>query len=118
MTVFINVIGGTLIAFIVWWFWCSRVRVTDSGKKVIQVLIKDGTYSPARIAAQANQPIIIEFLRKDNTPCSQHVVFERIGVHQRIPYDQPYQIQLGLLEPGRYTFACQMNMYRGELIVN
>ena len=117
LTILVNLIGLSLIVFIIWWFWFSEGSALVVDKPIIQVLIKDGVYQPARIKVKDNQPIILEFIRKDSAGCSEQVVFEQLDIHKSIPMDKPCKIELGLLSKGRYSFACPMKMYVGELIV-
>jgi plastocyanin domain-containing protein len=112
-----NVIGLVLIGVIVWWFWLSKAKTIQANQNVIQIIVKDGVYTPARIQAKANKPITIEFLRQDQSACSEYVVFSNLDVHEQLPLNQPHSIHLGKLAPGTYPFACQMNMYAGELVV-
>lgn len=117
MTILVNIIALLIIYFVVWWFWLSKKQAEESADGLIRIVIADGIYSPARVAASAAQPVILEFLRKDNSPCSEYVVFDNLDVHEQIPYNKPYQINLGVLPPGQYVFCCQMKMYQGELVV-
>ena len=117
MIVFGNLIGLVLIICIVWWFWLSKTKATYFDGKIIKIVIDDGVYMPARIEVGARQPITLEFLRKDSSACSEYVVFDKLDVHERLPLNRPYKIELGSLAAGSYYFSCQMNMYVGELIV-
>jgi plastocyanin domain-containing protein len=45
------------------------------------------------------------------------VVFEDFDVSEELPLDKPKMVELKPMQPGRYPFTCQMQMYRGELIV-
>tara|TARA_R110000868_G_scaffold144960_1_gene364456 strand:+ start:32 stop:385 length:354 start_codon:yes stop_codon:yes gene_type:complete len=113
----INIIGLLLIGLIVWWFWLSSAKALRINDETIRVEVKDGVYSPAKIEVSANKPITIEFIRTDSASCSEIIVFESLGIHEKLPLNQAYPIKLGVLAPGTYSFTCQMNMYAGELIV-
>lgn len=117
MILLFNLIGLIVIILIVWWFWLSKPRATKAKTDVIKILVKDGVYSPARVKVQSGQPIIIEFIRKDKTACSEYVIFDDLNKQQQLPFNQAIKINLGRLSPGTYSFACQMKMYTGELIV-
>lgn len=113
----INLIGIIFITFIIIWFWFSRKKATRINSKIILIEVKNGVYFPARIEVPANQDITLEFLRQDASSCSEYVVFDALNIHAQLPLNQKYQIVLGKLQPGKYSFTCQMQMYRGELIV-
>lgn len=114
----INIIGFALIVGIVWWFWLykpSEVK-TDEGELIVTV--ENGVYQPARLKIPAGKPASITFIRKAESPCAGTVVFSDLNISEELPINQEKAIQLPALEPGTYSFTCQMQMYRGELIVS
>ena len=113
----INICGLIIIGFIIWWFWFSKKEAVEVKDKVIHIKVKDGVYQPARISVNESQPIILEFLRLDETGCAEYVIFETLGINEKLPLNKTHQINLGQLKAGSYTFACQMRMYQGELMV-
>jgi plastocyanin domain-containing protein len=117
MTLIVNFLGVVLIGLIIGWFWLSKPKAMHSDKSVIQVQVKDGVYLPARIEVSAKQPVTLEFIRQDASSCAEYVVFDELDIHQQLPLNKPYKVALGRLKPGKYSFACQMKMYLGELVV-
>lgn len=113
----INLLGLLLIALIVWWFWLYREPVTalESGEIIIEV--QDGVYAPAHIRVKAGKPVELNFLRKDPSPCASVVVFKDFDISEELPLNKRCQVSLPPLRPGHYSFTCQMQMYRGEVIV-
>jgi len=118
----INLAGVALIALIVWWFWLYRpeelpanLAPTDSGE--LSILVENGVYLPARIQLLAGKAITLKFLRKDPSPCAEMVLFNGLNVSQELPLDQLTDVVLPALAPGHYPFTCQMQMYRGELVI-
>lgn len=112
-----NAVALALIFFVVWWFWLSKPKSQKSTSNQVKILVQDGVYQPARIELQANRPIMLEFVRKDSSPCSEYVIFDSIDVSQKLALGQSQPINLGSLTPGEYSFGCQMKMYTGVLIV-
>ncbi|MEM9243865.1 MAG: cupredoxin domain-containing protein [Pseudomonadota bacterium] len=133
MIIIVNLIGLLLIVCIIWWFWLAKAKTVHANTDIIRVEVKDGVYSPARIEVPADHPITLEFMRKDNSPCSEYVQFDQLfdkaqgppfdkaqgplNINKQLPLNTPYLIKLGKLKPGNYTFTCQMKMYVGELVV-
>lgn len=115
--ILINLIGFFLIGFIIVWFWLIKPKAKQVESHHIQIIVKDGVYSPSRIEVNTKQPIILEFLRQDASACSEWVNFDRLDIHEKLPFNRPHEIMLGQLAPGVYPFTCQMQMYTGELIV-
>ena len=109
--------GLVLIAAIVWWFWLSNPKAVRALTSVIEIRIANGVYTPSRIVAQAGSPITVRFLREDPSPCAEKVIFDELGVTADLPIQQPIDVTITPAEAGEYTFTCQMQMYRGTLLV-
>lgn len=117
MTLIVNLAGLALIGLIVWWFWLSRPKTQRAAGGVIDILVEGGVYTPARIEVTAGKPVILRFLRKDPSPCAEKVLFDELGLAADLPVGQPVELTLTPTEAGEYAFTCQMQMYRGTLVV-
>ncbi|AFT67321.1 MULTISPECIES: cupredoxin domain-containing protein [Cycloclasticus] len=114
----INLLGLLLIALIVWWFWVYKPQAVSVDKNTVTVVVDNGTYEPSRIRLVAGQDTTLRFLRKDASPCAATVVFADFDISEELPLNKPKDISLPPLASGEYSFTCQMQMYRGALIVN
>lgn len=114
----VNILGVLLIAGIVWWFWLYKPNeaTTESGK--LLVTVENGVYQPARLNIPSGQPTQLRFLRKENSPCAGTVVFADLNISEELPINKETVIHLPALTSGNYSFTCQMQMYRGELVVS
>lgn len=117
MPILFNAIALLLIAFIVWWFWFSKPKLSKSLLNVVKIKVEDGVYEPSRVEVSSSKPITLEFLRYDISPCSEYVHFDSLGIQHQLPINKKYEIKLGKLNKGVYSFNCQMKMYVGELVV-
>lgn len=117
MTIVINLIGLGLIGLVIWWFWLykQKLYVSKSGS-IIEVLVKDGVYTPAYIQVEPSRPVILRFTRKDASPCAEIVNFTLLNISRQLPLNEPIDININIEKPGEYEFTCQMGMYRGKLI--
>lgn len=113
----INLLGLLLIAMIVWWFWLYVPGESKTNGGVITVTVEDGVYQPSRIRLPAGQPATIRFLRKDASPCAGTVIFDALEISAELPLNKTVDIHVGPQQAGTYPFNCQMQMYRGELLV-
>lgn len=118
MTEMLTNLGGLLvIGLIAWWFWLSKPKGRkESGAKPIEVLVDNGVYSPARIEVPVGRPIMLEFLRKDPSPCAEKVIFDDFNITADLPVDRKTTVTVIPQQPGEYEFTCQMKMYRGVLV--
>ena len=119
MSVFVNLIGILLIAFIVWWFWVYRAKSEASveGDK-IDIIVDAGVYEPSIIHAPLGKPITLRFHRKDQSPCAEKVLFDGLDLSADLPVDKPYELSFTPDKKGEFEFTCQMAMYRGKLVVD
>lgn len=117
MMLIINIFGILLIVGIVWWFWLYKPAEVSSDAGELLVTVESGVYQPARLSIPAGQPVSIKFLRKEASPCAGTVVFSDLDISEELPLNKQKVVHLPALSPGNYSFTCQMQMYRGELIV-
>lgn len=113
----INVAGLLLVALIVWWFWLYHPKETALGETDLLITVDSGTYSPARIKLPADSPVTLNFIRKDPSPCAETLVIPDLHISDTLPLNKIKGVQLPAMEAGEYPFHCQMQMYRGELVV-
>lgn len=115
----INLAGLLMIFLIVWWFWLFTPALNEADDQhPIPILVKNGVYEPARIHIAPGQAITLSFLRKDASPCAELVQFPELGLNISLPINRRHDIRLPALQKGEYAFHCQMQMYRGKLVVD
>ncbi len=113
----LNLLGLVLIALIVWWFWLYKPNKTIVQNSEVLIEVKDGVYSPSSIQVSASQPVTLKFMRKDQSPCAESVLIPPLDISEQLKLNEITQITLLNLSPGEYAFHCQMQMYRGLLLV-
>lgn len=115
-TEWIVMAGGLAgIVWVNWYFFIAgRGAAAVQGSEI--VITVDNGYSPATIRARAGAPVRLVFDRKDNSSCSEEVVFPEFGVRKFLPTGERTTIELTPPRAGRYEFMCGMSMLRGTLI--
>lgn len=112
--------GLGLIGLELWWFLLSKPKsrqaTTTGGVQEVTVTV-DGGYDPSHIVVQAGQPVRLNFFRKDPSSCLEEVRFPDFRIAQALPVNQTTPIEFTPTQPGRYEFACGMNMFRGTVEV-
>jgi len=117
MDMLINLLALAFIGFIVWWFWLAKSGDVQMVRDSIDVIVDGGIYSPAIIEVGRGQSIILNFIRRDVSPCAGQVIFAELGISAELPLTESKKIELTLDNEGEFGFTCQMGMYRGKLIV-
>jgi plastocyanin domain-containing protein len=113
----VNMAGVALIGLIVWWFWLYKAKEVPIVDAAGAIVVESGIYQPARVKIHANQPTELCFLRKDASPCAEMVLFPALDISESLPLNKPRTIQLPPMAVGEFEFHCQMQMYRGVLVV-
>lgn len=118
--VIVAISGAGLIAFVLWYFFGERERVSaqvsEAGVQEIKVTVKGG-YSPDVIVVKKQQPVRLNFYRDETTSCSEQVIFGDFGIARELPPYKTTAVEFTPDREGEFTFTCGMNMLRGKLIV-
>lgn len=115
--IIVNIAGILLIGLIVWWFWLYKPKEVSATEAAMLITVENGTYQPSRIKVIENQPVKLTFLRKDPSPCSATLLFSDFDISEDLPLNKSKTISLPEMKKGEYVFSCQMQMYRGTLVV-
>jgi plastocyanin domain-containing protein len=114
----INLLGIGLIILIIWWFWLySPQQKQSSANKAVSIVVQDGVYQPSTIVVNANTSSVIKFIRKDPSPCAATLIFPDFEISEELPLNKVIEISLPAMEKGKYAFHCQMQMYKGSILV-
>ncbi|HTL89547.1 MAG TPA: cupredoxin domain-containing protein [Leptolyngbya sp.] len=112
--------GLALIGLELWWFLYSKHKVqkatTTAGIQEVTITV-DGGYEPSEVIVNADQPVRLNFDRRDPNSCLDQVRFPDFGIVQDLKLNQTTPIEFTPTTPGQYSFTCGMNMFRGTLNV-
>ncbi len=114
----INLIGLSLIALIIWWFWIKKPQSLKASSDVVEVIVENGVYTPARIEVKSGQTVKLSFVRKDPSLCAEKVIFDELNLSFDLPINKPVLVNIKPEQAGEYAFTCQMKMYVGSLSVS
>ncbi|WP_076919014.1 cupredoxin domain-containing protein [Pseudoalteromonas sp. SK18] len=113
----INLLGVLLIVAIIYWFWWYEPNKVNSDSNQITITVSNGVYSPAYIKVAANTPLTLNFNRQDSSPCAETVIFPTLELSETLSMGENAPIEIPALDAGEYAFHCQMQMYKGKLLV-
>ena len=107
--------GLAAIGLVNWYFFMAgRSAATVTGSEV--VIVVDGGYSPATIRARSGEQLRLVFDRRDNSSCSEEVVFPDFGIKKFLRHGEKTSVEITPPAPGRYEFMCGMSMLRGTVV--
>ena len=93
-----------------------QAQLASDGVQEATVVVKGG-YTPDLIIVQQSQPVRLNFVRDEASTCGAVVVFSDFGSRYYLPEGQVVPVELMPDRAGDFVFTCEMNHYRGHLIV-
>jgi Cu(I)/Ag(I) efflux system membrane fusion protein len=80
-------------------------------------IIVDGRYVPDVVHVRAGQPVRLRFTRKEDSRCTDEVVFATLGIRRSLPAWQTTTIEFTPAGEGEIPFECGMGMVHGRVLV-
>ena len=90
--------------------------MSESNKQEVEVTVNGG-YTPNTVALQQGVPAQVVFDRKDPSGCFNEVVFPDFGIHEELPVNEKFAIDIDTTKPGEYQYSCGMNMFHGKVVI-
>ena len=94
----------------------QRARLGADGVQDVSIIVRR-RYRPAAIVVRCGVPLRLKFVRDEDSPCSQTVIFPDFGISRSLPAHRTTAIELTPDRAGEFLFTCEMGMYQGILIV-
>jgi sulfite exporter TauE/SafE len=94
----------------------DRVTVTGGVQTVI-ITATEGAYRPGNLEVPAGLPTTLIVRSAKAQGCVRSFVIPSLGVEEILPVNGDTRIDLGVLKPGRLSYACGMGMYTGRLTI-
>lgn len=126
--IIVALLGLGAIAWVNWYFFMAgRSVATAAGPRAATAstggggtpevtIVVDGGYSPNLVRVPAGTTTRLVFERRDDSSCSEEIVFPDFGIRKYLPTGQRTAIEIAPKAPGKYGFACGMGMLRGSVI--
>lgn len=74
-------------------------------------------FQPPNIKLRRGVPARVTFVRTTDATCAKEIVLPDFSIERALPLNQPVVITFTPTKRGPLSFACGMNMIRGQLIV-
>ncbi len=119
MTVLVILTAAAVSALLLWFFFGPKPAqdaTLDTGVQRATVVVAGG-YSPDLIHARQGIPLQLTFDRRESGDCTSQVLFPELHVAAALPAYARTTVDVLPERPGRYGFACGMNMVHGTLVV-
>lgn len=98
----------------------SIFAISGSSKprtQTARVVIGEKGFTPGSLKLRRGVRTRLTFLRTTDATCAKEIVLPDFNIRRALPLNQPVVITFTPKKRGPLTFACGMNMMRGQLIV-
>jgi hypothetical protein len=92
----------------------EEVKIPEGAIKI--TVTKDG-FVPQEITFKKGMPLKLAFYRLDEDNCADRIVFKELNITKNLPVGQVVTVDIPTEQEKTFTFACGMNMYKGQIIV-
>ncbi|MEO5988100.1 MAG: cupredoxin domain-containing protein [Candidatus Eisenbacteria bacterium] len=93
------------------------VGCAASGPKEVKIVADENGFTPSTVTVKRGEPLVLVVTRKTDSTCATEAVFAETGKRYDLPKDQPVRIELPTDAAGTLHFACGMDMFRGEIVI-
>jgi plastocyanin domain-containing protein len=83
----------------------------------IAIAVTERGFEPERITVHAGEPVTLVVTRKTDQTCATEFVIKDEGINRPLPLDQPVAITFTPRRRGELSYACGMDMVRGQILV-
>ena len=86
----------------------------------IAIAVTEDGFKPDNIRVPKGQPVTLVFERKTDVTCAKDIVVyidENQKVERSLPLNQPVEIAATFPRAGSLTYACSMDMVKGQIHV-
>ena len=85
--------------------------------QVVKISVTQAGFEPRSIVVKKGVPITLVITRKTDQTCATQAVFPAINKTVELPLGRAVRVALPAQLAGHLSYACGMDMIRGELVV-
>jgi plastocyanin domain-containing protein len=83
----------------------------------VNIAVTKDEFTPSSFTVRKNIPVRLTFIRKVEVTCATDVVIPDDEIKRELPLNKPVVVEFTPKKAGTISFACGMNMQRGNIIV-
>lgn len=96
----------------------SMAGCAPAGPKEIAIVADEKGFTPASVKVKQGEPLVLVITRTSDATCATEAVFTETGKRYELPKGQAVRIELPTDAAGTLHFACGMDMYKGEVVID
>ena len=83
----------------------------------VNVSVTEAGFVPATLEIRKGVPTVLVITRRTDRTCARQAVFASLEKSIDLPLNQAVRIELPAQSKGKLSYACSMDMLRGELVI-
>lgn len=87
------------------------------GEQVVTIEVTKDGFVPAEVKVKAGHPVKLVVTRKVDRTCATEIVIKDFNINKPLPLNQAVEVLFTPSKPGKFRFACGMDMIAGTIIV-
>ncbi|HXI15747.1 MAG TPA: efflux RND transporter periplasmic adaptor subunit [Chloroflexota bacterium] len=87
------------------------------GAQAASIAVTEQGFEPQSVTLKAGTPARVTFTRKTDATCAKEVVFPDFNIKKALPLNEPVTVEFTPKETGTLSYACGMNMLKGQVVV-
>lgn len=106
-----NILAAVILIFSV-----LTVSASDkTNKQVVSLSVTEKGFEPDQINVKPGTHVILKVTRKTNATCAMQIKISEKKIKKDLPLNQEVSVDVGILQKGKITFACGMDMITGYI---
>jgi plastocyanin domain-containing protein len=93
----------------------SRPGAAADGR--IAISVTENGFEPATVTVPVGKPVTLVVTRTTTKTCATELIMASQGIRRDLPLGQAVEITFTPDKPGELSYACEMDMYSGKIIV-
>jgi plastocyanin domain-containing protein len=85
-------------------------------ERLVEIRADEKGFTPERIAARPDEPLLLRFTRADESACAAEVILPGETAKHPLPLRQPVDLRLTAPPSGALVFTCGMKMFTGAVV--
>jgi len=95
----------------------TLVGCAASGPREIKIVADENGFTPKTVSVKKGEPIVLVITRTSDATCATEAIFAETGKRYELPKGQAVRVELPTDAAGTLHFACGMDMYKGEVVI-
>lgn len=99
---------------------CNRTGNAQKAPNRFEIAVTEDGFKPDKIRVHQGHPVTLVFNRKTDVTCAKDIVIvvaDQQKIEKTLPLNQPVEVAVTFPRAGTLSYACSMDMVKGQIFV-